>query len=86
MTIEQIDEMIAILRELRTITLKSEAASRARAALPAGSTRARVTTANARWSIAAGARRLTMRRLFSAVASVPELRYMYLGRESTGAL
>jgi len=43
-------------RELEAAQRKSTKASEARAALPAGSSRARVTTANARWGVAAEAR------------------------------
>lgn len=43
------DRIIAYLRACQA----SEKACRARAALPAGSSRAKVTTANARWSSAA---------------------------------
>lgn len=43
-------------REVSRLTAKSLAASEARYRLPAGSPRARVTTANARWMRAAEAR------------------------------
>jgi hypothetical protein len=43
-------------REYRLLCAKSEKAAAARAALPPGSTRARVTSANARWMRAAEAR------------------------------
>lgn len=49
-------EVIRLAKAYETAQAKSEAASRARAALPPGSSRARVTTANARWAQAAEAR------------------------------
>lgn len=45
-----------IKRLLKAADRKSDRLSQARAALPAGTSRARVTTANARWSRAAEAR------------------------------
>lgn len=44
------EEYLASSREYRAAQRESEEASARRAALPAGSTRARVTTANARWA------------------------------------
>jgi Alpha/beta hydrolase len=49
-------ELHRLQRELRRATLASQRATEARAALPPGSSRARVTTANARWMRAAEAR------------------------------
>lgn len=43
-------------RELERLEKKSKAAAEARSALPPGSSRARVTSANARWARAAAAR------------------------------
>lgn len=43
-------------RELKAAQAKSDRLCRSRAALPPGSSRARVTTANARWARAAEAR------------------------------
>jgi hypothetical protein len=48
--------LLALRRDLVRLTRASERACRARAALPPGSSRARVTTANARWANAAEAR------------------------------
>jgi hypothetical protein len=48
--------LLALRRDLLRLTRSSERACRARAALPPGSSRARVTTANARWACAAEAR------------------------------
>lgn len=45
-----------VLRELMAAEMKVERTSLARRSLPAGSSRARVTTANARWSTACEAR------------------------------
>jgi hypothetical protein len=45
-----------MLRELRALERKVERTSEARRLLPPGSSRARVTTANARWSTACAAR------------------------------
>lgn len=53
-------------RLLDAATAKSAKLAEARAALPAGSTRARVTTANARWARAAEARDLYARQLADA--------------------
>lgn len=52
----QYDDLVTLARALQTAEHKSLDACDARANLPAGSSRARVTTANARWSIAAEAR------------------------------
>lgn len=55
MTSTAIDRAIECLRELRRTHAKLERASEARRALPPGSSRARVTTANARWATASEA-------------------------------
>lgn len=49
-------EVVRALRALVDAQVRTERAAEARAALPAGSRRARVTTANARWAIRAEAR------------------------------
>ena len=56
MTPEQQATLAQLRRELARLTKASEKACRARGALPPGSSRARVTTANARWARAAEAR------------------------------
>lgn len=53
MTREQAIEIRGALADLISAIDSAERASAAREALPAGSTRARVTTANAKWSNAA---------------------------------
>jgi hypothetical protein len=50
-------------RELAAAERKSAKAAEARSSLPPGSSRARVTTANARWARAAEARDLLARRI-----------------------
>lgn len=60
----------ALRRELAAAQAKSLRAMDARRALPAGSSRARVTTANARWARAAEARDLIAARLASAEQGV----------------
>jgi hypothetical protein len=50
------EEFLAGNRQYRNLQAKSEKLSQARAALPAGTSRAKVTTANARWARAAEAR------------------------------
>ena len=50
------DEYVQADRHYRAFAKSAAKASEARAALPAGSSRARVTTANARWARAAEAR------------------------------
>lgn len=47
------DKLVELVRRLQLAERKSLKACSARGALPAGSTRARVTTANARWANAA---------------------------------
>ena len=54
--VELARDLIRLAKAYEKAQAKSEAASRARAALPPGSSRARVTTANARWAQAAEAR------------------------------
>lgn len=53
-------------RELRRLRVQSEKLAAARAALPPGSSRARVTTANARWARMAEARERRERDLRAA--------------------
>jgi len=48
-----IAEVKALIREFEQAAMKSMRLCRARSELPAGSTRARITTANARWARAA---------------------------------
>lgn len=50
-------------KRVARLTAESERAAAARAALPAGSSRARVTTANARWARKAEARDAAIREL-----------------------
>lgn len=57
------NEIRALERELKRLETKAEKFCHARASLPPGSSRARVTTANARWAAAAEAREDTRRRL-----------------------
>jgi len=59
-------EVAALRRELARAEAKSQRLSDARSRLPAGSSRARVTTANARWARAAEAREEVRRRLEEA--------------------
>ncbi len=59
-----------IVRELKAAERASEKACAARAALPPGSSRARVTTANARWMRAAEYRDLVQARLAAIDALV----------------
>lgn len=56
----------------RALAAKSEKLSEARRALPAGSTRARVTSANARWARAAEARDLRAAELRAQFAAMPK--------------
>lgn len=58
-----LDRLIGLLRQYKSATIQSAKASAAREALPAGSSRAKVTTANARWARAAEERD----RLFEAI-------------------
>lgn len=53
---ERLSDAAAAVRELARAEEKVERASEVRRALPPGSSRARVTTANARWSTACEAR------------------------------
>ncbi len=63
MTIKQLQ------RELARAEAKSRLAAEARAGLPAGSSRAKVTTANARWARAAERRDRIARQLADAIAA-----------------
>lgn len=56
-----VTELDRLRKELASLEAKSAKLAAARASLPPGSTRARVTTANARWARAAEARE-TIRR------------------------
>lgn len=58
-------EIIRLRRELARLEWDSERAMIARAKLPSGSSRARVTTANARWSQCAEARERVRARIES---------------------
>ena len=56
MILEKYEARLVALKALVSAERKALAAMAARAALPAGSSRARVTTANARWATACEAR------------------------------
>lgn len=57
------DHIMELAREYRRLYKKSAKAAEARSALPPGSSRAKVTTANARWMGAAEARDRALRDL-----------------------
>lgn len=61
-----VEDLLASDREYVRLTKKASKLSLARFDLPAGSSRARVTTANARWMRAAEARDLRERQLRAA--------------------
>lgn len=54
--LERYERILSLAKTLVAAQKRVEVASDARRALPAGSTRARVTTANARWAAAAETR------------------------------
>lgn len=58
-----LDRLIDMLRQYKAASVQSAKASAAREALPAGSSRAKVTTANAKWARAAEERE----RLFNVI-------------------
>lgn len=62
-----------LLREFRRAAKASERAAAARSKLPPGSSRARVTTANAKWARAAEFRELLRSEIISRRLGVPEL-------------
>lgn len=73
-----LDRLIDLLRQYKAASTQSEKASAAREALPAGSSRAKVTTANARWARAAEERE----RLFNAVThQLKECGFMPWGKD-----
>lgn len=59
-------------KALADLTKRSEKLSAARASLPPGSSRARVTAANAKWARVAEARDLAQRALYAFDAADPE--------------
>lgn len=67
------DDLVSAVLGLVRAERASVKASEARAALPPGSTRARVTSANARWSRAAEHRDWCQERVREALAECPEL-------------
>ena len=62
------DDLVELAKELQAAERKSLAACEARGSLPPGSSRARVTTANARWATAAEARDRADARLRAEIA------------------
>lgn len=68
MSASDVGTVARLRRELVAAQKRSDKLAMARAALPIGSSRARITTANARWSSAAEARDRAQKELDDALA------------------